>query len=320
MPGSGGTSNGAGEDSNARSQDAGGQTSLESEPDAGAAEPPRVDDESTGAIGDAGSMSGVEEDDSGTAQSEGCGNAPTLDDSPSTGMFIYNTLSSGGRERRYILRLPDDYDETHPYRLILGFHGATDSATNVAGNPAFFGLYERSEASTIFIAPEAVDGIWSDTDDVVLVDDILAEVKAQLCIDTTRVIVQGFSQGGAMARVLACARPGVFRAAVANSAGGLPVPASCEPIPFLGSLGLQESGGGGQAGQTDFFASAAGCTIETLPLAPSGGHVCSDYQGCSQGHPVRWCSYDAGHTPLPNDAGQTASWMPEEVWAFVSQF
>jgi poly(3-hydroxybutyrate) depolymerase len=223
-------------------------------------------------------------------------------------------------ERRYILRLPENYDNTHPYRLILGFHGATDDATNVAGNPAFFGLYELSEGSTIFIAPEAVGGIWDADADVVLVDDLLEQVMADLCIDTTRIIAQGFSQGAAMTRTLACARPDVFRAAVGHSAGGLALPSECEPTPYLGSLGTQENAGNGQSGQTDFFAMAAGCSIETLPTAPGGGHVCTDYTGCSEGNPVRWCSFDAGHTPLPSDAGQSASWMPEEVWAFLSHF
>jgi predicted esterase len=253
--------------------------------------------------------------------SSGCGATPTLQDSPSTNQFNYNTLTSGGVERRYVLRLPEDYDETRPHRLILGFHGATNNAGHVAGNPAFFGLYELSQGSTIFIAPEAVDGLWSDTADLTLVDDILEQVEADLCIDTSRIIVQGFSQGAAMVRVLACARPGVFRAAVGHSAGGLPLPQSCDPIPYLGSLGLQENGaGGGQLGQTELFATAAGCTIETFPDAPSGGHACSDYQGCSETSPVRWCSFDAGHTPLPNDNGEGSSWMPEEVWSFVTQF
>jgi predicted esterase len=253
------------------------------------------------------------------ARSEGCGNSPTLTNSPSANQFDYNTLTSGGVERRYVLRLPEEYDPTRAHQLILGFHGASNNAGHVAGNPAFFGLYELSEGSTVFVAPEAVDGLWSDSADVTLVDDILEQVEADLCIDTSRVIVQGFSQGAAMARVLACARPGVFLAAVGHSAGGLPLPNGCEPIPYFGSLGLQESGGGGQLGQTELFAEAAGCTIETFPMAPSGGHLCSDYAGCSERHPVRWCSFDAGHTPLPNDAGQNSSWMPAEVWSFLSQ-
>lgn len=241
--------------------------------------------------------------------SEGCGKAPALD----SGTI---DLQSGGTNRTYALRIPDDYDQDHPYRLIFGFHGATGSSSDVA--PSYFGLWSLSAGSTIFIAPDAVGGLWSSEADVTFMDDILEQVNAALCIDTTRVELEGFSQGGAMAWTLACARPGVYRAAVVHSGGGLARPETCAPIAFLSSLGQSESNGAGQTSNSDFFAMQNGCTVEALPQAPGGGHACSDYQGCTE--PTRWCDYDGGHTPSPNDAGQVTSWMPEEVWSFLSQF
>ena len=69
-----------------------------------------------------------------------------------------------------------------------------------------------------------------------------------LCIDTSRIELEGFSQGGAAkVAVLACGRPGVFRAAVGHSRGGLPAPTTCQPIPYLGSLGLHDVSGNSQA-------------------------------------------------------------------------
>jgi hypothetical protein len=89
------------------------------------------------------------------------------------------------------------------------------------------------------------------------------------------------------------------------------------PVPYLGSLGLQEkSADKGQETQTDFFAKANGCTIEALPKATTGSHVCTSYKGCSV--PTRWCSFDGPHTAAPTEAGK--SWMPQEVWTFLSQF
>jgi len=255
----------------------------------------------------------------GSTMSAGCGRTPSLKNSPSTTTFNYNTITSGGASRRYILRWPTNYDSSHPYRLILGFHGATGNGGQVAGNPAYFGLFDLSNSSTIFVAPDAVGGIWSAAQDVVFVDDILKQVEADLCIDTTRVELEGFSQGGAMAYTLACARPNVFRAAVVHSGGGLPLPTTCQPIAYFSSLGQQENTQG-QTMTSDFFARSDACTIETLPKAPTGGHLCSDYKGCTAGHPVRWCPYDGGHTPSPTDSGQRTSWMPQEVWTFLSQF
>lgn len=135
----------------------------------------------------------------------------------------------------------------------------------------------------------------------------------------TGVQLEGFSQGGAMAFTLVCARPNVFRAAVVHSGGGLGLPKTCQPVAYFSSLGQQESSAG-QTMTSDFFARSNGCTVETLPKAPSGGHLCTDYQGCSAGHPVRWCPYDGGHTASPADRGQSASWMPNEVWSFLSKF
>ncbi len=239
--------------------------------------------------------------------SAGCGTTPTLNS---------GTINLQGRT--YALRIPDDYDSNHPYRLIFGFHGATGSSRDVA--PSYFGLWSLAQGSTIFIAPDAVGGIWNSERDVALMDDILEQVKADLCIDTNRIELEGFSQGGAMAWTLACARPGVYRAAVVHSGGGLARPASCEPVAFMSSLGQSESGGAGQTSNSDFFASQNSCSVAALPKAPRGGHACTDYAGCSDDHPTRWCDYDGGHTPSPADAGQGGSWMPQEVWDFLTRF
>ncbi|WP_437966019.1 PHB depolymerase family esterase [Sorangium sp. So ce260] len=244
-------------------------------------------------------------------KSAGCGKTRTLQNGA-------GAVLSGGKSRKYTLHVPEDYDAGHPYRLILSFHGATGNSGQVA--PSYFGLWSLSGGSTIFIAPDAVGGFWSADDDVTFVDDILEQVTADLCIDTSRIALEGFSQGGAMAWTLACARPNVYRAAVVHSGGGLARPASCQPVAFMSSLGQQESGGAGQTSNSDFFAMQNGCTVETLAKAPRGGHACSDYKDCSSGHPTRWCDYDGGHTPSPNDAGQDMSWMPQEVWTFLSQF
>ena len=241
--------------------------------------------------------------------SAGCGKSRTLQNGSIT-------VQSGGVARTYVLRAPDNYDNSHPYRLILGLHGATGNANQVA--PGFFGLFALSNGSTIFIAPSANGGLWEATTDTTFVEEIVKAVEDDLCIDTTRIELEGFSQGAAMAWTLACGLPNVFRAVVGHSGGGVANPTTCQPVAYFGSLGLQENGG--QTTQTDKFAKWNACTVETLPAAPTGGHLCSDYKNCSAGHPVRWCPYDGGHTPSPRDSGQSTSWMPAEVWSFLAQF
>jgi poly(3-hydroxybutyrate) depolymerase len=267
-----------------------------------------------------GGTGGGSPNDGGTAQaspSAGCGKTPTLKNSP-TATANQNTLTISGTSRQFLMRWPSNYDNTHPYRLILDFHGAGGKDTDLA--PSYFGLFDLSNNTTIFIAPSANGGTWNATTDTTFVDEILKVVEADLCIDTSRVELEGFSQGGAMVAVLACARPGIFRAAVGHSRGGLTAPTTCQPIPYLGSLGLSDISGNSQATQTDAFANWNGCKITTMPLAPTGGHLCTNYTGCPAADPVIWCSFDGPHTASPTDSGQSTSWMPKTVWPFLSQF
>jgi poly(3-hydroxybutyrate) depolymerase len=241
-------------------------------------------------------------------KSAGCGKARTLQDGN-------RTLKSGSMDRAYVLRTPTDYDNTRPYRLIIGFHGAGGKGTDVA--PSFFGLWDLSAGSTIFAAPTAVDGTWKPNIDNTMVGDLVKQLSDDLCIDPNRVMIEGFSHGGAMVWTLACALPVPFRAAVVHSGGGLSLPQSCKPIPFFSALG---NDGSGQGMSSDYFAKTNGCTVETMPMPPAGGHVCTDYKGCSPGFPVRWCDYDGDHTPSPADSGQKSSWVPAEVWNFIKQY
>ena len=244
----------------------------------------------------------------GEIKSAGCGKPRTLQDGA-------RSVQSGSTQRTYVLRTPANYDNTHPYRLMLDFPGASGKGSDIA--PSFFGLWDLSAGSTLFAAPDAVGGIWKADTDTAMVSALLKQLQDDLCIDTTHVEIEGFSQGGAMVWTLACALPDTFRLAVVHSGGGLAMPKTCKPIPFLSSLG---NDGSGQGMSSDFFATTNGCMAQTMPMPPAGGHVCTDYKGCSTGHPTRWCDYDGGHTPAPTDSGQSKSWMPEEVWNFVKQF
>jgi hypothetical protein len=262
----------------------------------------------SGAAGTSGASGSGGSGGNGADPSMGCNNEPTLENGD-------GSVMSGGMERTYELRLPDDYDNTHPYRLMLGFHGANGNSSQVA--PSYFGLWTLSEGSTIFVAPDAVDGLWNATRDTAMVSDLIEQLSNDLCIDTSRIGIEGFSQGGAMVWTLACALPGTFRFAVVHSGGGLPMPQSCEPIPFFSALGTD---GSGQDMSSDYFAQVNGCTVEPLPEAPSGGHACTNYDDCDEGFPTRWCDYDAGHLPDPRDAGQNSSWVPGEVWNFITDY
>jgi poly(3-hydroxybutyrate) depolymerase len=271
----------------------------------------------TGGLGGS-SMAGASGGGGGPGQSsDGCKKTPTLKNSTSNSNPTANTLSVGGTNREYAIRWPANYDNNHPYRLILDLHGYGGSYRETSGND-YFGLWTASNNTTIFVSLSAINKDWNEGDNVAYVEAVLKAVEADLCIDKSRIMLEGFSQGAAESWELACKLPGVFRAAVGHSGGGRPVPADCKPIPYLGSGGLDENVT--QTSQTDKFAKWNGCMVSTLPTAPTNGHVCTSYMGCPATAPVRWCNFDGPHTPLPTDAGKSSSWMPSETWPFLSQF
>jgi poly(3-hydroxybutyrate) depolymerase len=315
MPGTGGSSASGGTTSQPGTGGRSASGGTTSQPGSGGAAGGNSGRDGGSATGGAGGGTAIDGGGGSAAvPSAGCSKTPTLKNSP-TATANQNTISGS---RQFLIRWPSNYDNTHPYRLILDFHGAGGSDTEEA--PSYFGLFDLSNNTTIFAAPSASGGYWDATADLTLVDAILKAVEDDLCIDTSRVELEGFSQGGAMVATLVCSRPGVFRAAVGHSRGGLTAPTTCQPIPYLGSLGLSDVSGNSQATQTDPFAKWNGCTVTTMPLAPTGSHVCTNYTGCPAADPVIFCSFDGPHTASPTDSGKSTSWMPSEVWPFLSQF
>jgi poly(3-hydroxybutyrate) depolymerase len=266
-----------------------------------------------GATGDAGGSAGTGT--GGAKMSDGCGKAPpTLKSATVNQATPVNSISVGGQSRQFLTRWPTNYDNTKAYPLHLGLHGANGNISENGRDN--FGLWNLSKDSTIFVTLVAMGGLWSATTDLAYADAVLKQVESELCIDTSRVVLEGFSQGAAMSWYLTGSRPGVFRAVVGHSGGGVSGIPALSKVAYLGSLGTDE--GNGQNTQTDQFAKANGCTIETLPRAESGKHVCTPYKGCMDGFPVTWCSYDGGHGFQDTDSGSSSSWVPQTVWDFLT--
>jgi hypothetical protein len=260
--------------------------------------------------------------------SAGCDKAPALKNGTIT-------IESNG-SRSYILRVPDNYDNRHPYRLIIAYHWGGGTADQVAeGTGAtespFYGLWDLANNSTIFVAPIG-EGSGNATgwpnpggQDLTFSDAMLAQVEAGLCIDTTRIFANGFSYGAAMSYEMACARPNVVRAVLLYSGSLL---SGCDggttPVAFYASHGVSDSVLDISQGRAlrDHFVQVNGVTPQNPPepAVGSGTHICTTYTGGSPKYPVEWCAFDGDHNPTPHDSGQSTSWNPPQAWAFISQF
>jgi poly(3-hydroxybutyrate) depolymerase len=279
---------------------------------------------SGGAAGASGGSSGGSAGGTGSMASAGCDKARTLQNGTLTIMF--NNAS-----RKYILKVPDNYDNKHPYRLVVAYAESGSSAMSVAQRNYFTMATLDTGKTTIFVAPDAVnsDGSWAKSD-VQLTDAILAQVEGDLCIDKTRIFATGFSFGGGMAIAVACTRADVFRGVAFFS--GADLTGSCpamltKPIAYYASQASGDSSGtpmpsSGKVKQAE-FAAVNGCTPEPNALNfPAAGqpHTCTDYKNCSPGHPVKYCIFDGPHGWEPKDPGQSMSWNAPEAWKFINQF
>ncbi len=267
------------------------------------------------------------------AATAGCGKAPTL----ASGT---HSIQSSGQNRSYILRVPANYDNNHPYRLIFGFHWVGGTANDVDSggtdgyNWSYYGLRRLADNAgntTIFVAPQGINNGWANSggQDVTFVDDMLGQLEAGLCVDTTQVFSSGFSYGGAMTYALACARPTVFRAVAVYSGANLSgCSGGTQPVAYIGLHGIRDNVLNISNGRAlrDTFVRNNGCTPQNPPEPAQGSltHIVTAYSGCRTGYPVVWAAFDgAGHDPGPIDGCTCDGWMTwtkDVVWNFFTQF
>ncbi|HEX7670294.1 MAG TPA: hypothetical protein VF395_11950, partial [Polyangiaceae bacterium] len=251
---------------------------------------------------------GAAGDGGGAMQSGGCTKPRSLQNGTIT-------ITDNNASRKYILRVPDGYDNTHPYRLVLAYAWSGASASDVVGTN-YFTFATSDSKNTIFAAPDAGD--------VTFTDAILAQIEGDLCIDKTRIFATGFSLGGGVAIALACTRADVFRAVAFFSGADLtnscPTPLT-KPIAYYASQASQDRGSlpatspiTGEKKQAE-FAAVNGCMPEPSSTTfPADGqpHTCTNYKGCSSGHPTEYCVFNGPHGWEPKDPGQAMSWDAPE--------
>jgi poly(3-hydroxybutyrate) depolymerase len=259
----------------------------------------------------------------------GCGKAPTLRSGS-------HTITSNGKARNFVLRVPDGYDNTRAYRLIFGFHwrGGTMNDVSSGGSSgaawSYYGMQEQSNNSAILVAPQGFGNGWANSggEDVTFVDDLIKRIESDLCVDPKLRFAMGFSYGGGMSYALACARATVFRAVVVYAGAQLSGCAGgSQPIAYFGIHGISDNVLNISQGRSlrDRFVANNGCAAQS-PREPAGGsrtHITTTYS-CRAGYPVQWAAFDGGHGPGPVDGcaceDGARTWTKGEAWRFIAQF
>jgi poly(3-hydroxybutyrate) depolymerase len=219
-----------------------------------------------------------------------------------------------------------------PYRLFYTSHWISSTSEAVQDQDYYFlkPLAEAANEPAIFVAPQSDDGTWDQIDHA-LFDDILAYVKENLCIDTTRVFATGFSFGGMITYSLSTNHQTDIRAAVgiapANYNIWLPQKTH-KPIAWMQTTGMGDTTcpwvqGNSMTNGAKFLAiekgTDNGCDVPAeIPTWQQGNHVCYDMPGCIPEYPTKICTFNGGHTNIANEGGK--NWIPEVSWEFFTQF
>lgn len=260
-------------------------------------------------------------------KSAGCGKDPSITSKT-------YTVAVNGKQREYIMKLPDGYDKDHPYRLVFTWHQLGGSATKIVngedpnrgGVIPYYGLPPLANNSAIFVVPNGLNAGWANQggEDLAFFDSMVEAIEADLCVDTNLRFSTGFSYGGAMSFALACDRSKDIRA-VAVLSGGLLSGCSAgnDPVAYYGQHGTSDSVlpvAGGRS-MRDRFVKNNGCTAAASEPQPQGANsVKTVYSGCKEGYPVTWVIHNGDHNPSQTDSGSSTPFAPKNTWDFFSQF
>ena len=254
-------------------------------------------DGTTAAATDEGSSDGGSSSESGgPSVSPGCTSGEGLAEGEHTFML-------DGYDRRYILRLPQNYSMDQPWPLVFALHGNGGDVNYWDSQGGVRDIRAAFADEAIVIVAEAIDNQWRDYAadpstwparielELTYFDTVLEEARTQLCIDDDNVFSMGFSGGGSFSGVLGCRREYIRAIAVGGSVIYFE-PADCVATPAAWiTIGVQETTPEREA-YRDFFRDLAGCAETSMAGAPEG---CVDYDGCGADTPVTFCSHPAGH-------------------------
>jgi polyhydroxybutyrate depolymerase len=144
---------------------------------------------------------------------------------------ITGSINVDGRNRTYRLRIPPAAISGEPLPLMVVLHGFTQTAAQieeayamnaVADTAGFYVVYPNGTNTFLFLQGWNASLAGGGVDDVHFIDELITSLGAAYSIDTSRVYATGFSNGGGMSVVLACALPGRIK-------GIAPVAAAIDP-------------------------------------------------------------------------------------------
>jgi polyhydroxybutyrate depolymerase len=231
------------------------------------------------------------------------------------------TLQVGGKNRKYVLHVPNAYDGTKPVPLIIDFHGLGGDGQGESGGSPY---PAQTDAEGVIMAfpsgePGPSGNAWnvgpccvSGVDDVAFAKSLVSEIAKSACIDPKRVYAVGFSMGGGMSHYLACHAADVF-AAVAPAAFDLLEENvdACQPSRPISVVSFRGTGDGVVPYAGGYSAVVSGMPITFLgaqktfeawaelnqctgAASAEDAKGCKSYGSCQAGVDVMLCTKQSG--------------------------
>jgi predicted peptidase len=135
---------------------------------------------------------------------------------PAPGLYS-RMLPVSGAMVGYTISIPRGYSPVRPVPLILALHfGVRGGDATGAGGALMRSLIAPALADigAVIVAPDSVRGDWSSPENETAVTALLDEVTARYAIDRKKVVVTGYSMGGAGTWHFAQKFPELFSAAI----------------------------------------------------------------------------------------------------------
>lgn len=263
------------------------------------------------------------------------------------------SMESGGYSRTFLLHIPQSYDGSRPYPLILVFHGHGGTAEGIARTSGFSALSEREGFIVAYPQglgmQEGQGASWNvgdccgfamgdSVDDLGFVSSLMDRLEDGLNVDRKRIYVAGMSNGGMMSYFLGCSLADRV-AAIAPVSGAMMSP-GCQPsrpvsvIAFHGTADSIPYEGGSKPvpgssepreflpvrSEIGFWAGVDGCT--GFANATEGNISLEAYAGCRDGTAVALFTIIngthswPGSASLPPDSTDREISATKRIWEF----
>jgi polyhydroxybutyrate depolymerase len=263
--------------------------------------------------------------------------APFVAPLPAGWIRSLEPITVDGMARSYLVIRPASISSTKlPVMMELAGNGATPDVEAARGDfvavtgPAIL-VYPTGYGLTWNAGNCCGPAMWDHIDDVGFITDVVHRVLAtQPDVNPKQVYLSGYSNGGKMVFLMACAAPKLFTAYAAYGAVNatpcqkqapvslLELVATADTeltIPPVGhSMVVNGYAGPSVVAQVDQFRAAAGCTAATS-VRSQGDLTSTTWTGCRSGITVQLSIYLGGSHDWPQGNGVTPS-AQQVMWTY----